>query len=415
MDNFRKYILNEIKSSLREQFSNQEDFLNSLYKQINSLKDLGIVSVTSSNKSDFGIVVRFEDNESLRKGVKTLKAAIKSPDVTLTSEHIPKFYSAEDVTRVERKDGTAMAYIIYKADLAIRDGLALEQIVKYVLSGEVDEQLKNRIDLSPNASNSDVKNKLKTDYRDVYKIALIGKKKILNAIGEISKAESVGSQSSKADLVLYTPENKKYGLSIKLVEEEGRDVRFTYNKNLGYGDEEDDNLVGNPTGKPWWMVGRQIFAKKLGRSYKPKSDDIECPSWMTKAKEDKPDVYREAMEEVYAKVREVLTTNLKRLRLKELVDLVREAQLGVEKERNNYDGFMKLTSTSEGVKLVLQKEAKPDIEKIRSGISKNDIIKTQGAKIIISIPGMEELVIHGVKFHSNMLSDDKQNLKIKTR
>jgi len=163
------------------------------------------------------------------------------------------------------------------------------------------------------------------------------------------------------------------------------------------------------------MVGRQIFAKKLGRSYKPKGDGIEPPGWMTRAKEDKPDVYREAMEEVYSKVREVLTTNLKRLRLKELVDMVSEAQLGVEKERNNYDGFMKLTSTSEGVKLAVQKEAKPDIEKMRSGISKNDIIKTDGAKIIIAIPGMEELVIHGVKFHSNMLSDDKQNLKIKTR
>jgi len=242
MNNFQKYLINEIKSSLREQFSNQEDFLSSLYKQIGELEDLGIVSVTSSNKSEFGIVVRFEDNESLRKGVKTLKAALKSPDVTLTSEHIPKFYSAEDVTRIERKDGTAMAYIVYKADLAIRDGLALEQIVRYLLTGEVDEQLKNRIDLSPGASDGDVKKKLKTDFRDVYHIALIGKKKIHKAIGEIAKAESVGSQSSKADLVLYTPNGKKYGLSIKLVEEEGRDVRFTYNKNLGYGDEEEDNL-----------------------------------------------------------------------------------------------------------------------------------------------------------------------------
>ncbi len=415
MNKFAKFLLKEVRSSIREQLSNQDDFMDSLYSKIKDLKDVGIVSVTSSNKSQFGIVVRFEDNESLRKGVKKLKAHLKSPDVTLTSEHIPKFYSAEDVTRIERKDGTATAFIIYKANLAIRDGLALEQIVRYLLTGEVDEQLKNRIDLSPNASDSEVKQKLKTDFIDIYRIALIGKKKIQKAIGDISKAESVGSQSSKADLILYTPDNKKYGLSIKLVEEEGRDVRFTYNKNLGYGDEEDDNLVRNPSGKPWWLVGRQIFAKKLGRSYKPDPDDIEPPSWMTRAKEDKPDVYREAMEQVYFKVREVLTTNLKRLRLKELVALVSEAQLGVEEERNNYDGFLKLTSTSEGVKLAVQREAKPDIKKIRSGINKDDIIKTDGAKIIISIPGMEELVIHGVKFHSNMLSDDKQNLKIKTR
>ena len=107
--------------------------------------------------------------------------------------------------------------------------------------------------------------------------------------------------------------------------------------------------------------------------------------------------------------------NLKRLRLKELVDMVNEAHLGVSNERNEYDGFLKLTSTSDGVKLIVQKDGKPDVRAIRNGITKNDIIKQDGAKIIITIPGMDELVIHGVKFHSNMLSDDKQNLKIKTR
>ena len=135
---------------------------------------------------------------------------------------------------------------------------------------------------------------------------------------------------------------------------------------------------------------------------------------MTKAKEDHPDIYKEAMEEVYAKIREVLTTNLKRLRLKELVDMVNEAHLGVADERNEYDGFLKLTSTSDGVKLVSQKEAKPDINKIRT-MSKDNIIRTEGANIIIDIPGLEPLTIHSVKFHSNMLSDKRDDLKIKTR
>ena len=135
---------------------------------------------------------------------------------------------------------------------------------------------------------------------------------------------------------------------------------------------------------------------------------------MVKAKESHPDKYKEAMEEVYAKIREVLTQNLKRLRLKELVDMVNEAHLGVADERNEYDGFLKLTSTSEGVKLVSQKEAKPDVTKLKS-MNKNDIIRNEGANIIIDIPGLDPLTIHSVKFHSNMLSDKRDDLKIKTR
>jgi len=412
---FKGFLLNEIKAALEEQYANQEQLIDYLYKKIGSVKDAGIVSVTASNKTDLGLVVRFEDQDSLRKGVKTIKAAIKNSDLSLSDSHIPKFYSAADVTTVEYKDGSAKVYIAYKTDLGIRDGLALEQIVRFLLSGKIDDQLKNRIDLGPKASKKDVINKLKNEFLDVFRVASISKKKILRKVGEITKVESVGSQNAKADLVIYTRSGKRIGLSIKLVTEEGRGVRFTYNKNLGYGDETDDNLVRNPSGKPWWLVGRQIFANKVGsRKYNPKDDDIECPAWMTKAKEDHPDVYKEAMEEVYAKIREVLTHNLKSLRLKELVDMVNEAHLGVAEERNEYDGFLKLTSTSEGVKLVSQQEAKPDLNKIKT-MSKDDIIRNEGANIIIDIPGLEPLTIHSVKFHSNMLSDKRDDLKIKTR
>jgi hypothetical protein len=86
----------------------------------------------------------------------------------------------------------------------------------------------------------------------------------------------------------------------------------------------------------------------------------------------------------------------------------------VADERNEYDGFLKLTSTSEGVKLVSQQEAKPDINKIKT-MNKDDIIRNEGANIVIDIPGLEQLTIHSVKFHSNMLSDKRDDLKIKTR
>jgi hypothetical protein len=415
MNKISRYLLSEIRASLDEELYNQEKLINYLYQKIGSVKDAGIVSVTASNKTDLGVVVRFEDKDSLTKGVKKIKTAIKNSDLSLSDDHIPKFYSSADVTTVEYKDGSGKAYIVYKTELGIRDGLALEQIIRFLLSGQIDDQLKNRIDLSPNSSKDDVISKLKNEFLEVFKVALVGKKKIIKSVGKIKKVESVGSQNSKADLVLYSEDGKKIGLSIKLVTEEGRGVRFTYNKNLGYGDEKDDNLVRNPSGEPWWVVGRQIFAKKVGkRKYVPKGEGVECPAWMTKAKEDHPDLYKEAMEEVYAKIREVLIHNLKRLRLKDLVDMVNEAHLGVADERKEYDKFLKLTSTSEGVKLISQEEAKPNINKLKM-MNKNDIIRSEGANIIIDIPGLEPLTIHSVKFHSNMLSDKRDDLKIKTR
>ena len=182
MNNFSQYILNEIRSSLREQLANQEKLINYLYKKIGSVKDAGIVSVTASNKTDLGVVVRFEDKDSLTKGVRKIKTAIKNSDLSLSDDHIPKFYSSADVTTVEYKDGSGKAFIIYKTELGIRDGLALEQVVRFLLSGEIDEQLKNRIDLGPNASKKEVMGKLKNEFLDVYKVALISKKKIMQIL-----------------------------------------------------------------------------------------------------------------------------------------------------------------------------------------------------------------------------------------
>ena len=417
-DNFLKHLLKEIKSNLVEQKNRQEELEKYLYDKLNPLigEKTGVISVTPSNKGGFGLVVRFNDADNLLKGVKSIKAAIKSPEVTLSDDHIPKFYSARDVTTVEYKDGSAKVHIIYKYDLGERQGLALEHIMAFLLTGKITDQLKDRINLSPNADKKEVLEKLKTDFVDILKIAIDGKRKIEKKIGKVGSAESVGSTNWKADLVLTTPEGKKHGLSIKLVTEEGRGVRFTYNKNLGYGDEQEDNLVKNPSGKPWWLVGRQIFAKKVGkRKYNPSPDDIEAPGWMEKAKEYHPDLYKEAMEEVYLQLREVFVDNLRKMKLKDLVAMVNEAHAGSEEERKSYDSLLKLTSDSEGVKLVEQGNEQPDIEKIKSGITKNDIVKTDGARIIINIPGISELIIHGLKFHSNMLSSKRDDLKIKTR
>jgi len=414
---FKKYLLELAQIALEEELENQERLKKYVYDSLSKLDEesLDLTSVTPSNKSDMAIVVRFDSKEAIEKARPSVKKALSSKEIDMSDRVIPKYDPSIECTELSYKDGSGRVYVVYKYDIGSREGLALEHVVALVLTGKVTSELKNRLNLPPDASKDDVKNALKGGFGDVLDIALKGKAMIEERIGKVIKAESKGSVNSKADLILLTKSGKKYGLSIKLVTEEGREVRFTYNKNLGYGDEEEDNLVKNPSGEPWWLVGRKIFASKLGRKYNPKEDDLEAPSWMEKAKESKKDVYKESMEEVYEKLRETFVNNLRSMKLIDLVSMVNEAHLGDDKE-DDYEELLVLTSDVDGINLKEMAEERPDIEAIKArGLKKDDIVKTDGAKIIISIPGMEDLTIHGLKFHSNMLSSNREDLKIKTR
>ena len=107
---------------------------------------------------------------------------------------------------------------------------------------------------------------------------------------------------------------------------------------------------------------------------------------------------------------------LRNMKLKELAEMVNEAHLGENDEQEGYEKLLVLVSDSEGIRLEDKGFEKPDVASIKAkGLKKNDIVKQDGAKIIIEIPGMSELVIHGLKFHSNMLSSKRDDLKIKTR
>jgi len=418
MKTFKKLILELTKNALEEELEKQEKLMSHV---MDSLQDIvnpedGIISVTTSNKSDMAVVVRCDDKEKITSARKSAKLALKGLGISLRDRLIPKYDPSIEITEVSYDDGSGRVYIVFKYDIGSREGLALEHIMGLLLTGKVTEELKNRLDLPPDASKEQVKSKLKNEYSDILKIAFRGKRMIEEKIGEIDQAESEGSRNSKADLILLTKNGLKYGLSIKLVTEEGREVRFTYNKNIGYGDEQEENLVKNPSGEPWWLVGRQIFAKKLGRSYSADSENLETPEWMEKAKESKPDVYKESMEEVYEQLRAIFVSNLKSMKLKELVDMVNEAHLGGKEERRKYEKLLVLSSDVDGIKLKESGYEKPDLEKIKlEGMDKSDIVKTDGAKIIIDIPGMSPLTIHGLKFHSNMLSSNREDLKIKTR
>ncbi len=414
MHQIKLLLFEAIKRGLEEELESQNELMKEVKKALSNIQD---ISVTTSNKSDMALVVRVDDKKEIQTARKKVRSALKSLKVTLEDRLITKFDSSTETSVIEYKDGSGRVYVVYKFDIGSREGLALEHIVEFLFNRKITSELKNRLDLSEEASKEDVLNKLKGDFSSTLQVALKGKKLVEQKIGSVKDAESVGSTNNKADLVLTTEDNKKIGLSIKLVTEEGRGVRFTYNKNLGYGDETDDNLVRNPSGVPWWIVGRQIFARKVGsRSYNPGKEEFEPPGWMTKAKETHPDLYKEAMSEVYEKVRDVLTSNLRRMKLKELVDMVNEAHLGVKEERQEYDSFLVLKATDEGIELEEEGYEKPDIQKIKtSGMNKANLVKQEDSLIIIDIPGMTPLTIHSVKFHSNMLSGKRDDLKIKTR
>jgi hypothetical protein len=413
---FKRFLLELTNIALEEELEKQEQLKKYVDDSLSKLDDekLDILSVTPSNKSDMAIVIRFNAKESIEKSRKTIKKALSGDGIFIEDRVIPKYDSSTKCTEVSYEDGSGRIYIVYKYDIGSREGLALEHVVGLALTGKVTEELKNRLDLPPEASKEEVREKLKTDYQDILQTALKSKKLIEDELGKIADYESLGSKNSKADLILLTEIGRKYGLSIKLVTEEGRELRFTYNRNLGYGDETDDNLVRNPSGKPWWLVGRQILAKKLGRSYSPKKDDFEPPAWMEKERKEKSEEYKESMEEVYEKLRAVFVQNLRNKKLKEIVDMVNEAHLGQEEEE--YDKLYVLVSDVQGLRLEEQQQEKPDLERIKAlGLNKKDIIKQDGARIVIEIPGMSPLTIHGLKFHNHMLSANREDLKIKTR
>lgn len=415
---FKQAILESIRDALGEELNRQEQLSDFAYDSLSKLDkdDLDIISVTPSNKSDKAIVVRFNDKDSIDRARTAIRKAVKRSGISVRDRVIPKYDPSIECTEVSYGDGSGRIYIVYKYDIGSREGLALEHVVGLMLTGKVTDELKNRLNLPPEATKEEVKEKLKTDFSHILHIAIQGKNMIVDRIGKVESAESEGSRNSKADLILTNESGDKYGLSVKLVTEEGREIRFTYNKNIGYGDEKEDNLVKNPSGEPWWIVGRKAFADKLNRKYNPDRDNLEPPSWMTKAKEDHPDLYKEAMSETYEKMREIFVNNLRHMKLKELVKMVNEAQLGADDERNGYKELLVLISDVDGVRLEDKKSKVPDISTIKtSGIDKTDIVQTDGARIMIAIPGMDELTIHGLKFHSNMLSSNREDLKIKTR
>jgi hypothetical protein len=295
-----------------------------------------------------------------------------------------------------------------------RNGVILEELIAFLLSMKVTGKLLDRLDLPEDSSTKDVIDAAIKDHRNIYDIAKFAKNLIKNKIPNITKVETVGSLQNKADIVLTDEDGNKYGISVKMSLD--KNIRFEYNKNLGYGNES-NTLVPSPNNKPWWLIGRKLFYSNLKKSgkvkqtYNPTEKDIKAPRWLVKAKDQYPEIYKKTIVALYDDIRSVFFKKLRKMKVEKLASMINDSRMGGEEERNSYKAFYKLTYDKKGVTLEKVGKGKTDL----TGLTPSKVVKKKGSNIIIEIPGMEPLVINSVKFQSNMLSSNKEYLKLKTR
>lgn len=413
-------ILAEVKSLLLEERINQEKLMKQVTKVIDGLKkQLDINSVTPSNRLANGLIVRFNEEEGIKQKIDVIDKALRRiAGIDISHNKVSRYGDKHPVTDVSYLDDSGKVRLAYRHKISSRKGFVLEELLSYAITNKISDKLKDRLDLPPDANESDVINAVKTDdFSELYTIAIKAKNLLYSKIGSIDSAETVGSSNTKADIVLTDRHKQQFGVSIKLSFD--REIRFEYNKNLGYGDEK-DNPVSSKSGFPWWYVGRRIFLKNLkaagkylGKEYMPEKTEVKCPAWLKQAKEKNSKIYRDSMSQTYALIRTILTRNLQNKPIEELAEMVNESHVGNKDEISKYKKFFRLTYDTEG--LNLEEVVNQKVDSNMLDVKPADVIKVDGSKIIIDIPGMSPLTINSVKFHSNMLSSNKEDLKIKTR
>jgi hypothetical protein len=423
INNLKNKKINDknIFESLILEALNEKEF-NKVISKVTSANPQGFISAIPSNKTSNSIAVRFDDDDKIDAGIKKIKSKLKSSGYDLEDNRVLKFDQHRDTTDVI-KNGEVVGRLFFRADIKERQGLAYEHIIGSVLTGKITSQLMNRIDLPPDASADEVNQKLNSEkFKALFDSAKKAAPIIEEKVGKIVKAESVGSTNNKADFVLTTADGKTVGLSAKYAAGE-KDNEYKMNKVLGFGT-EDESLVYNPKAIPWWVIGRQTFLEKLkkgtgsysDKTYDPDYETLDAPAWMVSAKEKHPDIYKETMEEVYGQIRNILTRNLRRMKFKDLVSFVMEADLGKEEERGNYDKFIKVVDGPSGLSVTELDLNGGDIDGIDPRqLNPEQIVVQDRSDIIIKIPGFNELKINSVKFKSDMLSSKAGDLKIKTR
>lgn len=381
-------------------------------KFIRELNHPNILSVGNLNRSNNSIIVKIKDSESISDIMEKLHSGFGTNEEIMTNKKSMGRYS--DVLEIFYRSKVGKINIIVRPKMNNRNGVILEELIAFLLSMKVTSKLLDRLDLPEDSSTKDVIDAAIKDHRNIYDIAKFAKNLIKNKIPDIKKVETVGSLQNKADIVLTDEDGNKYGISVKMSLD--KNIRFEYNKNLGYGNES-NTLVPSPNNKPWWLIGRKLFYSNLKKSgkvkqaYNPTEKDIKAPRWLVKAKDQYPEIYKKTIVALYDDIRSVFFKKLRKMKVEKLASMINDSRMGGEEERNSYKAFYKLTYDKKGVTLEKVGKGKTDL----TGLTPSKVVKKKGSNIIIEIPGMEPLVINSVKFQSNMLSSNKEYLKLKTR
>lgn len=390
----------------------QEELKELAKRMIEDMKHPSVLSINNLNRSKNSIIVKIKDTDSIQELIEKLQSNFGTNQEMVIKKKAMGRY--QDVLEVHYKTKVGKINIVVRPKMNNRNGVILEELIVFLLSNKVSDKVIDRLDLPENATNKDVLDKAIKDYKNIFEIARFAKRLIKDKIPNIADIKSVGSLQNKADIVVTDDKGDKYGISVKMSLD--RNIRFEYNKNLGYGNEE-NSLVPCPKNKPWWLIGRKLFYSYLKRSgkvkseYNPTENDIKAPNWMIKAKKQYPDIYKKAITELYSDIRSVFFKKLRKMNVKKLASMINDSRMGNEEERNSYKAFYKLTYDKKGVTLEKVGKGKSDL----TGLTPSKVVKQNGSNILIEIPGMDPLVINSVKFQSSMLSSNREDLKLKTR
>jgi hypothetical protein len=421
LDETRSWTLNETDEA--EDVVDQLDptaIANQLLAARNFLK---IRSITTHAKLKNALVVRFftkEDRQNnYQEAIDYLEKRFNGLEFSTKMFHVSRW----PATEINDSKGNFVR-LIYKYDQKTREGLAFEHILAFVLTGKSTKKLKRQLDISINASDVDVEQRLTNlKWKKLVEKAFIAGDVLEKQFdGPIHKAVPVGGAGTKADLILTTAKNEKIAISVKWSRSRSKNI-FYFNKDLGDGTEE-GSLI--PNDEPWWVTARKNILFLLQKKgivqqdlvYNPSRTDYSPPDWLILAQKDVDGqgnlLYNQGIRSTFSTIRHLLVQSLQNKDLFWLASLVREAHIGLPRESDTE--LYKLIVTTNSVNLEKVLPGEPDIAKIEAeNLSSKDFVKYSGSTLNINIPGMLPTSIHGIKFRDSLISGTKSKLQIKTR
>lgn len=335
-------------------------------------------------------------------------------------------------------------------------GLAQENILAYILDPTQANKLTKNLGQPTGKTSKEIDELLATDeWVAMRDMALSAKNEIENKFGPIKSAQVVGGKGGKEDIIITPVQPWDSGLgkewdqiyiSSKLALS-GKNP-FIANIDLGDGIQTTStfpvrdaqgnviNLIPNDNNVPWWQTVRTSLSDNLLKKTEYKNlkeeisnyinflkipqSDTKIPNWLREAyQEDSSNYtdYKSILSAFYANLRKVFNRELNRLSKEDLATIVRYAYYGKRTEES--PPLFKITMSPTSAKLEQVTEMVPwaaDDDNAQEQVT--PMIRAQGrleGQTIIAIPGMNPMIIGGLKFRSTVMSSKRSDLNIKTR